>query len=208
MTSVDYHKDLGVTFDCYLNFHQQTSEVALKANRVLACMKRAFVDLNFDVFLKLYKALVRPIMEYANIIWGPHFLLDKRKLERVQRRATKLIPQLRDKLYQHRLISLDLPSLHYRNIRGDLIFLYKLINGYFILDFSTFFTLSLNVHTRGNSLKLYKPYTHLQCRSNYFSIRTINQWNQLPDEIIRCNTLNSFKSAIDNYFNDNKYIFL
>ena len=70
------------------------------------------------------------------------------------------------------------------------------------------FTLSPNVHTRGNSPKLYKPYTHLQCRSNYSSIRTINQWNQLPDEIIRCNTLNSFKSAIDNYFNENKYIFL
>ena len=77
-------------------------------------------------------------MEYTNIIWGPHFLLDKRKLERVQRRATKLIPQLSDKSYQHRLISLDLPSLRYRSIRGDLIFLYKLINGYFILDFSTF----------------------------------------------------------------------
>ena len=99
MTSVDYHKDLGVTFDCYLNFHQQTSEVALKANRVLACMKRAFVDLNCDVFLKLYKALVRPIVEYANILWGPHFLLDKRKLERVQCCATKLIPQLSDKSY-------------------------------------------------------------------------------------------------------------
>ena len=74
-------------------------------------------------------------MEYTNIIWGPHFLLDKRKLERVQHRATKLIPQLSDKLYQHRLISLNLPSLCYRSIRGDLIFLYKLINGYFILLF-------------------------------------------------------------------------
>ena len=52
---LDYHKDLGVTFDFYLNFHQQTSEVALKANHILACVKRAFVDLNF---LKLYKALV------------------------------------------------------------------------------------------------------------------------------------------------------
>ena len=92
MTSVHCHKDLGVTFDSYLNFHQQTSEVALKANRVLACMKRALVDLNGDVFSKIYKALVRPIMEYANIMWAPHFLLDKIKLERVQHRATKLIP--------------------------------------------------------------------------------------------------------------------
>lgn len=53
LTSVEYHKDLGVTFDCHPNFHQQTSEVALKANRVLTCMKIAFVDLNYDVFLKL-----------------------------------------------------------------------------------------------------------------------------------------------------------
>ena len=60
------------------------------------------------------------------------------------------------------------------------------------------------IATRGNLLKLYKPYTHLHCRSNYFSNRTINQWNQLPDEIIRCNALNSFKTEIDNnYFKEN-----
>ena len=120
LTSVDYHKDLGVSFDCNLNFHQQTSKIALKANCVLACVKRDFVDLNNDVLLKLYKALVRPIMEYANIIWDPHFLLDKRKLERVQCHPTKLVPQLNDKSYQHHLISLNLPSLNYRSIRGDL----------------------------------------------------------------------------------------
>ena len=208
LTSVDYRKDLGVTFDCNLNFHQQTSEVALKANRVLACMERAFVDLNCDVFLKLYKALVRPIMEYANIIWGPHFLLDKRKLEGVQGCATKLIPQLRDKSYQYRLISLDLPSLHYRNIRGELIFLYKLINGYFILDFSTFLLYPLMFKPEEIHCSFINRIPISNADQIYFCIRTINQWNQLPDEIIRCNNLNSFKSAIDNYFNDNKNIFL
>ena len=80
LTSVGHHKDLGVMFDCCLNFHQHTSE---KANHVLACIKRTFTDLNNNEFLKLYKAMVRPIIEYANTIWGPHFLLDKRRLERV-----------------------------------------------------------------------------------------------------------------------------
>ena len=69
------------------------------------------------------------------------YLLDNRKLERVQHHATKLIPQLSDKLYQHHLISLDLPALYYKSIRGDLIFLYKLINCYFTLDFSTFYSI-------------------------------------------------------------------
>ena len=43
LTSVNHHKDLGVMFDCYQNFHQHTSEVASKANSVLACMKRALL---------------------------------------------------------------------------------------------------------------------------------------------------------------------
>ena len=69
LTSVDRHKDLGVMFDYYMNFHQHTSEVASKANRVLACIKRAITD---DRFLKLYKTMVRPIIEYANVILDPH----------------------------------------------------------------------------------------------------------------------------------------
>ena len=112
-----------------MSFHQHTSEVAMKANRVLACIRRGFINLNEHVLLRLYKSLVRPILEYGNTIWEPHFVLDRRKLEGVQRRATKLVPSLRDRSYTDRLAMLDLPSLLYRYRRGDLIFLYKLLNG-------------------------------------------------------------------------------
>ena len=73
------------------------------------------------------------------MIWGPHFVLDQHKLEDVQWRATKLVPSLRDESYTDRL-TLYLPSLLYRFRRGDLIFLFKLLNGYFELDFTNFFT--------------------------------------------------------------------
>ena len=43
--------------------------------------------------------MVRPILEYGNVIWGPHYVLDQRELESVQRLATKLVPSLRDKSY-------------------------------------------------------------------------------------------------------------
>ena len=119
-----------------------------------------------------------------------------------------MIPSLSDKPYHHHLISLDLPSFNYRSIRGDLIFLYKLINGYFDLDFSTFLLYPPNIHTRENSIKLYKPYTHRLCRSSYFSVRVINHWNQLSAEIVSCTSLNHFKFLIDNYFSDNKYVFV
>ena len=82
--------------------------------------------------------MVQPILEYGNVIWGPHYVLDQCKLEGVQRRATKLVPSLRNESYIDRLTVLNLPSLLYRYRRGDLIFLFKLLNGYFELDYSNF----------------------------------------------------------------------
>ena len=128
------------------------------------------------VLLRLYKSLVRPILEYTNIIWGPHYVLDQHKLESVQWHATKLVPTLKDK-YIDQLLTLNLPSLLYRHRRGDLIFLFKPFKRYFWLDYSSFFKISQYIQTRGHSLKLLKPTAHHQCQVNYFStmIGTISQ---------------------------------
>ena len=68
--------------------------------------------------------MIRPILEYGNVIWEPHYVLDQRKLEGVQWRETKFVPSLRNELYIDRLTVLNLPSLSYRYRRGDLIFLF------------------------------------------------------------------------------------
>ena len=44
LDSVDCHKDLGILFDTGLKFHQHVSEVAMNANRVLACFRRGFAN--------------------------------------------------------------------------------------------------------------------------------------------------------------------
>ena len=67
--------------------------------------------------------MVRPILEYGNVIWGPHYLLDQKKVETIQRRATKLINSLLDSDYSTRLTELRLPSLNYRRQHGDMIVL-------------------------------------------------------------------------------------
>jgi len=68
----------------------------------------------------LYKSLVRPLLEYANTVW----MCDIEKIEKVQMRATKLIQGLSSRSYEERLRVLQLPTLRYRPLRGDMIQLY------------------------------------------------------------------------------------
>ena len=72
---------------------------------------------------------MRPKLEYAQVVWAPHLKKHIRKLERVQRAATKLVPGLQDMEYQERLCILNLPSLEERRRRGDMIQLYKCVFG-------------------------------------------------------------------------------
>ena len=174
--SVDCYKDLGILFVTgLLKFHQHASEAAMKANRVLAYIRRAVLNLNESVLLQLCKSMVWTILEYGNVIWGLHYLLDQCKLEGVQWRATKFVPSLRDESYIDQL-TLNLPSLLYRFRCGDLIFLFNQLNGYFWLDYSNFFTLSHNTHIyqRARHLfKLLKPPAYQLCRIKSFGIRVI-----------------------------------
>ena len=84
-------KDLGITVDKSLKFHSQTSAVVARAFRQLGIIKRAFVNLDEFTLPLLYKSMVRPILEYCNTVWGPVMCGDQDRIERVQRRATKMV---------------------------------------------------------------------------------------------------------------------
>ena len=153
---------------------------------------------------KFFTTLVRPILEYRNAICGPLFTLDQRKVEKVQRQATHLLPSLHGKSYTERLSILSLPSLLYRRQRGDLIFLYKILNDYFSSDFTNLYTYSTTT-TRGHQFKLLNQHSRLLCRSNYFMNRMISEWNSLPTSVVESSSINTFKSLLDNYFLDFRF---
>ena len=90
---------------------------------MLGLIKRTFSYLNKHILLKLYKSLVRPHLEYGNIIWHPLFKKQSIAIERVQRRATSLLKECKNMSYMERLKYLDLYSLkgRTRRMRGALI---------------------------------------------------------------------------------------
>lgn len=201
---LDNLRDLGIQIDSKLKFHIHTDVVVRKAYRVLGLIRKSFECKDADVMLKLYKTLVRPIIEYNNILWGPFYSLDNQKIERIQRKATRVIPSIRHLPYHDRLGHLNLPSLQHRRRRGDLIYLYQILRGAYDID-NQLFTRSNSTTTRGHTGKLFKHHVNSFTRSKFFSNRVINDWNSLPQFIVDSSSVNEFKILLDRHYSNNLF---
>ncbi|XP_071944903.1 uncharacterized protein [Antedon mediterranea] len=122
-------KDLGVIFDQTLKFSKHVGIVSNRANRVVGLIRHTFNYLDEEMFVPLFKSLVRPHLEYANCVWSPFLRKDITCIEKVQRRETKAIPSLKDLDYTERLKRLNLPTLAFRRLRGDMIQVFKMVTG-------------------------------------------------------------------------------
>ena len=198
-------KDLGVYIDAELKFRKQAAAAVSKASQVMAVIRRSFQLLDRSTLPILFKTLVRPHLEYGNIIWGPFNRADQQLVERVQRRATKMVPELRHLPYTMRLRALKLPSLYHRRRRGDMIAVYQLLRGGFDLDPQVFFDTALARDTRGHPWRLVKPRAVSRIRRNAFSTRVVNDWNSLPPEVVASDTVNQFKNRLDAHWAHTAY---
>ena len=115
------------------------------------CFKRGMDSRDRDIILPLYKSLVRPHLEYVVQFCYTVYKKDIGELEKVQRRATKLIRGMEELSYEERLEELNLFTLEKRRIRGDMINMYKYIRGPYSELGVELFTLRSTLTTRGHS---------------------------------------------------------
>jgi len=113
-----------------LKWEKQVRSAAGKANSMLAILNNTFTYMDKNLMKTLFCTYVRPHLEFAIQAWSPYYSTDISELEKIQRRATKLIPELRHLEYEERLKMLNLTSLEVRRLRGDLIQVFKILKGF------------------------------------------------------------------------------
>ena len=201
-------KDIGVYIDEKLNFKQHINNAVNKANRVLGVARRTFDTLDHSSFTFIFKGLVRPHLEYGAPVWSPHHLNLINTIENVQRRATKLLPGMRDLDYDERLRTLKLPTLAYRRVRGDMIQVFKMLmpleKGAYDKSIPNPLKLKselgIRLDPKGHDYQLYKGQVEKDIALYAFSYRVCKLWNSLPKSLIHAKTVKAFEIGLDRHW--------
>ncbi|KAK4815943.1 hypothetical protein QYF61_010200 [Mycteria americana] len=179
---------------------KQISKVQIKnvANCILGCIKRSVVSRLREVILPLYSALLRPHLEYSVQLWGPQHKTDMDLLNRVQRRATKMIRGLEHLSYEDRLRDLGFFSLEKRRLWGDLITAFHYLKGTYREDGEGLFIRECSDRTKANGFKLKEGRFTLDIRKKFFTMWWVmRHWNRLPREAVDAPSLEVFKVRLD-----------
>ena len=171
---------------------EQCGIATSKGNQILGLIKRNITYKDKMLIIPLCKAIVTPHLEYCIQAWRPYHKKDIDTLERIPRRATEIIPELRDLSYEECLTECGLTTLETRRLRGDKIEVFNILNVYENIDRNMVFSLKKDSRTRGYEVKLVKDQCRLDIRKYSFSqipyVLPENMWltrSEIPMLIIR-----------------------
>ena len=155
------------------------------------------------MILPLYKSLVRPHLEHAVQFRSRNLRRDIDKMEKIQRRVTKMIPEIKNHSYHQRIQDLDLISIVQIILRRQLIQVFKYLNIFTTDGARGLFDYVRNDRTRNNGAKLIVKHYNTSVAQHFLSINITTTWNFLPNEVVTSRTVNSLKNSLDEHSAEN-----
>ena len=195
-------KDLGLLLDESLKFTPHISAIISKARSRCGIFLKSFVSRDPQVMKRFFVVYVRPLLEYAGVVWNPISKTNIHSLEKVLRYFTNLIPTCRFLPYKRRLTILSLDSLELRRKILDLAYLYSLVTGSIDLTLSDYLIHIPPSITRGHNLKIKRPSVRYSATMCNFLSRTVPTWNTLPPSFFNSTSRSSFKKSLLKFLPD------
>ena len=178
---------LGVIIDHNLSWSALIGAVSRKANGVLAFLQKNLKKCSSSIKSLAYFTYVRPILEYASIVWAPHTNCQIVTLEKIQCRAAGFVTDM--------LTLLNWASLEQRRNQAKCIMFYKILNNMVSVDFNHYLQQSVS-HTRGHSIRFIQMQARVDVFLYSFLPSTTRLWNFLPADIVTSSTIDDFKNKL------------
>lgn len=204
LVQTDSVKYLGVTFTKNLKWNVHVENISAKAFRQLGFLRRKLRAAPAKAKLTAYLTLVRPILEYASIVWNPHqaYLIDK--LEHIQNMALRFIYS---KYSRHESVTAlrnqaSIPTLINRRRVASLKFIYLLYHGKVNIDKEVYLRPPFHHSRRTNHSCPIRPFLprNNTFKFSYFPL-TIETWNNLPSEAVEAGSVDNFVAKIESLCN-------
>ena len=195
------HSYLGVLLSSSMSFSPHINNIVVKASKMLNFIRRNLSKCSKEVKSTAYLSLVRPILEYSSPVWDPYLLTDIQSIEKVQRRAARWVSSDYNRFSSvtFMLNELQWPTLSNHRKFARLSTFYKIIHHLSMPPLPHYF-LPINRLTRHHHSLHYNiipPSVRTNSYKYSFFPRTINEWNNLPTNVIESNSLLCFQRHID-----------
>lgn len=199
LDSTDAERDLGVVIEKSLKPSSQCKKAAARARVVLGQITRNFHYRDKKHFIRLYTQYVRPHLEFASSAWAPWTAADIQTVEKVQEQALRFTHGLKGGTYQERCAEVGLETLEKRRWIQDMMQVFKILKGKDKVCPDKLFTRV--DHTTGtrmsaDQMNLKKRMAKKDVRLNSFSVRVVDKWNRIPEEVKKLENPASFKKYL------------
>ena len=198
----DTHKHLGLTFSDDCKWHKHISNIILSTSKLLGIMRKLKFTVRRKTLNQIYLSFLRPLLEYAFVVWDNCTLYEKDKLEKIQIEAGRIVTGLTRSTSLYNLFQeLGWLSLSEKRKYQKFVLAYKITHN-MVPEYLT----SLFSQNVGNlvscNLRNNDNFMLLSCRTTLFENSCvpslISLWNQLPQHLRQIPTISSFKREISN----------